>query len=404
MQADKAGRVEPREHSGEYRDTSARPPVRYSSEGKLIGDISYHCEKREKGETDNSTCRHLNVCPTIIPRSHWSCCGGIDRGSVYCIQSPHPGEFRDSSAKPSRRYSSFHDCVGRIRHYCCTEDDQFEGFRCAHLDVSDKIVNRSHWSCCGNTEKHSVSCLITASPNPEGPKMRSIHGANVCSKGSKNQVAGVRKMRSFSETFDPEVDSEFTEYDCQDASESDLSIAEYNDGPVVWSPSSSDRMFFDSGENLLKIDSLKILESEDHSKSSNLRSALRSQPVSSTDGNVSKPTAAVYFSPAKLQRIERLNKLYDKLVQKGFSVDFSRLRSKLLNIPLVEPHSELPIRGSQTSRPNVRLPDVSEELEADSKVRKKLHITSCCFDLTRFCDICVSAVLKSVVCPIVRRN
>ena len=228
--------------------------------------------------------------------------------------------------------------------------------------------------------------------------MRSIHGANVCSKGSKNQVAGVRKMRSFSETFDPEVDSEFTEYDCQDASDSDLSIAEYNDGPVVWSPSSSDRMFFDSGENLLKIDSLKILESEDHSKSSNLRSAL-----SSTDENVSKPTAAVYFSPAKLQRIERLNKLYDKLVQKGFSVDFSSLRSKLLNIPIVGPHSELPIRGSQTSRPNVRLPDVSEELEGDYKVRKKLHLTSCCFDLARYCDICVSGVLKSVVCPYVRR-
>jgi hypothetical protein len=235
--------------------------------------------------------------------------------------------------------------------------------------------------------------------------MRSRHdGANVSSKGSKNQVAGVRKMRSFSETFDPEVDSEFTEYDGQDASESDLSIAEYNDGPVVWSPSSSDRTFFDSGENSLKIDSLQILESEDHSKGSSLRSALRSQPVSSTNGNVSTPTAAVYFSPAKLQRIERLNKLYDKLVQKGFSVDFSSLRSKLLNIPIVGPHSELPIRGSQTSRPNVRLPDVSEELEGDYKVRKKLHLTSCCFDLARYCDICVSGVLKSVVCPYVRRN
>jgi hypothetical protein len=210
-----------------------------------------------------------------------------------------------------------------------------------HLDISDKIITRSHWSCCGNTEKHSVSCRP---------------GASLSSKG--RQVKRAEKTRSFSESFDPEVDSEFTEYDCQEAAESDLSIEEYNDGPVVWSPSSSDRKVFDSE---VSEESLQILKNDVRSKGSISRS-----PPASTELNAATQSGASH-SPAMLQRIERLNRLYDKFVQKGFSVDFSRVRSKL-GMPPVRLHGECSVGIAESARPSVRLPDVSEELEAVPKV------------------------------------
>jgi hypothetical protein len=364
MESDTIADIKPRLHPGEYRDTSARPPVRYSSQGKLIGSITNHCEMREHTAANNSTCQHLKFCPLIIPHSHWSCCGGIDRASAFCIQSPHPGEFRDSSAKPSKRYSSFHDYVGKIRQFCCSEDCPDEGLRCAHLNNSDEIINRSHWSCCGNTEKYSISCLVR--PDASLP--------STCTKAQR-----AKTMRSFSETFDPEVDSEFTEYDCNEFSESDLSIEEYNDGPVVWSPSSSDRKSLDSKDSLLNIKSLTILENENCSKDPIPRSALRSPPAS-TDLKAAPQSIPPSFSPATLQRIKRLNALQDKLVHRGFSVNFSRLRSRL-GVPLAKPPSEL----SENTRPSVRLPDISEDLDAASKVTE-----TCSHHLDALtCDDCV---------------
>jgi hypothetical protein len=348
----------PKEHFGEYRDTSARPPVRYSSTGKLIGVIRVHCEKCEDGVTDKLECHHLKISPTIIPRSHWSCCGGVDRGSVFCIQSPHPGEYRDSSSKPSKRYSSFHDYVGNIRHYCCTKESKEEGVRCVHLDKSDAIISRSHWSCCGSFEKHSMSCLLSAD---QGRKMHSSSDTGLRSKSIKlkSHVAGFQKVISFSDTFDPEVDSEFTDFEYQHSSESELSIEEYNDGPVVWSPQLQDRKVFDSKGTLLKFES----KSAEYGTNSNhetrpvLISAIRS-PRASMDANFNEESM-------KLQHIDNLSQ---KFTNCGFSVDFSSLRSKLLNISTEGLHSKHSVSFSDTPRPSVRLPEVFPETEATRKV------------------------------------
>ena len=348
----------PREHFGEYRDTSARPPVRYSTNGKLIGVISMHCEKSENGVTDEMPCGHLNICPSIIPRSHWSCCGGGDRGSVYCISSPHPGEYRNSNAKPPKRYSSFHDYAGKIRHYCCLKDSKEEGFRCVHLDASDKIISCSHWSCCGNIEKHSTSCLVTSDQHQ---KLRSIAGASLSSKEIKTQVVG-QKSRSLSDTFDPEVDSEFTDFEYEDTSESELSIEEYNDGPTVWSPSLSDQKFFGSEAIPLKIE---IKSAEYQSSLKNQTSPILISSVLSPRASTNDERAAVQTHSAELQHIDKLS---EKLAQRGFSVDLSRLRSKLLNFPSPRLQSQRSVRFTDTPRPSIRLPDVSEEPEAPRKV------------------------------------
>jgi hypothetical protein len=233
------------------------------------------------------------------------------------------------------------------------------------LDNSHKIITHSHWSCCGNTEKHSVSCLITTASSEVGKTIE--HDTSLFPEGIK--ILRAKKLRSFSETFDPEVDSEFTDFDSLEASDSELSIEEYNNGPVVWSPSSSDdRKLFDSENSLLNIESLKVLENEDFSKGRSLRSALRS-PHATSDVNSTSQSAASYVSSTALQRIETLNRLHDKFVKKGFSVDFSRLRSRLGIPPEVFP-SERSVELSENTRPSVRLPDVSEEQGNMSKVFK----------------------------------
>jgi hypothetical protein len=354
----------PREHFGEYRDSSARPPARYSRDGKLIGVISVHCMKCETGVTDQLACHHLKICPTIIPRSHWSCCGGADRGSTFCIQNPHPGEYRDSSAKPSKRYSSFHDYVGKIRHYCCTKDSKDEGFRCVHLDTTDEIITCSHWSCCGNLEKHSTSCLVTAHEDKKTSHSRKSDSI-LPSKEIQSSVLGFRKMRSFSDNFDPEVDSEFTDFEYQDASESDLSIEEYNDGPVVWSPSLSDQKIVGSEGSKLSIDRNSV---EYTNASHVLISAVRS-PRASIHANSNQESKEVQSFSVKLQHIDELSK---KLARCGFSVDFSTLRSKLLDSSNGRLRSERSVSFSDTPRLRVQLPEVSEESGAPRKVVLRL--------------------------------
>ena len=413
----------PAMHFGEFRDSSARPPVRYASAGKLLGPIGVYCENRS---TDVSFCHHLTISPTILPHSHWSCCGGKDRESIYCRKTPHPGEYRDSSVRPSVRYSSFCDYAGKIRLHCCTKDSVNEGHRCAHLDTLEKIITCSHWSCCGNTEKHSSSCLITAGTKDADHKMDSgsgIRAAQLASSGfkilMKSKVSGFPKLRPVSVTFDPEVDSEFTDYEYDDNSESELSIEEYNDGPAVWSPfrgqhssaqntksekttahkdglqdqlaveaarlqleiksmyayihsehSSTDLKVLESARNLLE---LKLLELEGKFREIDslklagpvLRSALR-PPSESFEAKFNVESAVVKASTSRLQNIDELNK---KLVQSGFNVDLSRVRSKLLNLSRGGLGSNEQSSVVSTPRRSVlQLPEVVDDPLAPSKV------------------------------------
>ena len=421
MQVQSPGRT-PLVHFGEFRDSSARPPVRYDANGRLLGSISVHCEKRT---ADTSFCHHLTVSPSILPRSHWSCCGGSDRGSVYCCKTPHPGEYRDSSARPSVRYSSFCDYSGKIRLHCCTKDSPNEGRRCAHLDTLDKIITCSHWSCCGNTEKFSSSCLISADTKVAD---RQIHNGTTDGKFASSgtiilKKSKVQKLRPTSVTFDPEVDSEFTD-DCgyEEKSESELSIEEYNDGPVVWSPfrgrnsspksdktaavhknglqdqlaveaarlqleiksmyaytqsehSTAEGASLESARNLLELKLLELegkfremdsLKTSGHEKSTGpvLSSVLR-PPSDSFEANFNGESAVVKASTARLQHIDELDK---KLVRSGFNVDLSRVRSKLLNLSRGGLGSNEPSGVVSTPRPSVRLPEISDEPEAPSKV------------------------------------
>jgi hypothetical protein len=181
------------------------------------------------------------------------------------------------------------------------------------------------------------------------------------SNESKSQVVG-QKSRSFSDTFDPEVDSEFTDFDYQDTSESELSIEEYNDGPTVWSPSLSDRKFFGSEGIPLKIE---IKSAEYQSSLKNQTSPILISAVLSPRASTNDERAAVQTYSAELQHIDKLS---EKLAQRGFSVDLSRLRSKLLNLPSPRLQSERSVRFTDTPRPSIRLPDVSEEPEAPRKV------------------------------------
>jgi hypothetical protein len=363
----------PLEHFGEYRDTSARPPVRYSSNGKLIGPISVHCEKCENGAPDHSKCHHLKLYPAIIPRSHWSCCGGIDRGSWYCIQSPHPGEFRDSSSKPCKRYSPFHDYVGKIRHYCGTKDNANEGYECAHLKDSEKVIRCSHWSCCGNTEKHSISCLIPAKSVSSKNTIQFTHGSRLSSENIESQVKLIQKIlfkkSSFSDTFDPEVDSEFTDFEYPQTSESELSIEEYNDGPVVWSPNTAERKLSDSEGNTMNIFNTRSLTKIDEAASNNengpqlrLRSTSHLLPAS-----LEKKSTESSASSSHSSKLPDIDMLSEKLVRSGFRVDLSRFRSMLPNVPSDDPHIGRAVKivsFSDTPRPSVRLPEISEEPKA----------------------------------------
>lgn len=360
----------PQEHFGEYRDTSARPPVRYSSNGKFIGPISVHCEKCENGSPDNSICHHLKLYPAIIPRSHWSCCGGIDRGSLYCTQSPHPGEFRDSSSKPYKRYSPFHDYAGKIRHHCCTKDTANEGLKCAHLEDSEKIIARSHWSCCGNTEKHSISCLITAkslSTKIEGQATQLTHGTRLSSKKIESRVKLIQNLRPFSDTFDPEVDSEFTDFEYEQTSESELSIEEYNDGPVVWSPKAAERKLLDSEGKVMNVFNIESLTKIDEAASKNQNSMLRS--TSHLLPSVQNKTTESSALPSHSSILPDIDLLSEKLVRSGFRVDLSRLRSALPNVPLDQPRITHSVSFSDTPRLSVRLPEISEEPKSFQKVK-----------------------------------
>jgi hypothetical protein len=131
----------------------------------------------------------------------------------------------------------------------------------------------------------------------------------------------------------------------------------------------------ESARNLLELKLLELegkfremdsLKTSGHEKSTGpvLSSVLR-PPSDSFEANFNGESAVVKASTARLQHIDELDK---KLVRSGFNVDLSRVRSKLLNLSRGGLGSNEPSGVVSTPRPSVRLPEISDEPEAPSKV------------------------------------
>ncbi len=59
------------EHTGEFRRSSARPPVRVGRDGSVLGEIEHYCSTQSVREREGMPCTHQSL--GSIRSDHWSC-------------------------------------------------------------------------------------------------------------------------------------------------------------------------------------------------------------------------------------------------------------------------------------------------------------------------------------------
>ena len=97
-----------------------------------------------RDEAHGVLCKHGN---TTITRHHWSCCGSPDALSRLC---PPPGGFKHT-----------HTGVWRDQDVTvapCSLPADPDGPLCAHHN-GRRLIESSHWSCCGGTNRTSEACV-----------------------------------------------------------------------------------------------------------------------------------------------------------------------------------------------------------------------------------------------------
>lgn len=153
-----------REHTGEYRDITARPAVRRNARGEVVGQIKIYCGSSKKPE-DGLECVHPGH--GYIRESHFSCCGAREFGGPCDATSAggHSGEWRATSVRPALRWSASGTPLGKIVVYCSSGRRDGEGAPCAH--PRKREVKYDHFSCCGAREWH-VRCGAAAGVAPAG--------------------------------------------------------------------------------------------------------------------------------------------------------------------------------------------------------------------------------------------
>lgn len=197
-------------HLGEWRAVDESPPQRYSLRGEPLGVITKYCVDDE--ENEGCTCMHRRLGPDreVLRRPHWSCCGGLTKSDLFCVNSNSASKFGGVGFQCSLAHPlSVRVCLPwdlPIDAICARCGLDCQSLSC--VDFLCAVCNQSFCLPCSELmSKNSSSGLKELQPErpggSSGAEGRAAGGGGVAQKAAKEvqatsdgTVAGVSSLTS----------------------------------------------------------------------------------------------------------------------------------------------------------------------------------------------------------------